>query len=276
MSLLRHLRAPACSRTTSGSTPTPACASSPASMSAAATWSLPATRPRHRSSNACRRQAEAKYLQRHREKEYAGRCRHPILIRNVRVFDANSKALGEPADVYVNEGRIAAIYPAGSPAKAPATVIDGAGRALLPGLFDMHTHEDAWNAALQIAGGVTTSRDMGNDNAYLARLMADIAGGARSARTSSRPATSRARAPSPRAAASSSKASRRPRTRSTGTRSAATARSSSTTRSSRSGPGRSPPTRTHGACASVATCRRSRAPSAWCARAMTNCSTSTS
>ncbi len=27
-----------------------------------------------------------------------------------------------------------------------ATVIDGAGRALLPGLFDMHTHEDAWNA----------------------------------------------------------------------------------------------------------------------------------
>jgi hypothetical protein len=101
----------------------------------------------------------------------------PILIRNVRVFDAKSKALGDPADVYVNDGRIAAIYPAGSPAKDPGTVIDGAGRSLLPGLFDMHTHEDAWNCALQVAGGVTTSRDMGNDNEFLARLRADIAAG---------------------------------------------------------------------------------------------------
>ncbi len=101
----------------------------------------------------------------------------PILIRDVRVFDAGSKALGEPSDVYVNDGRIAAIYPAGSPARDPATVIDGAGRALLPGLFDMHTHEDPWNAALQIAGGVTTSRDMGNDNAGLAELRADIEAG---------------------------------------------------------------------------------------------------
>jgi hypothetical protein len=101
----------------------------------------------------------------------------PILIRNVRVFDTKSASLGEPADVYVNNGRIAAISAAGSPARDPATVIDGAGRALLPGLFDMHTHEDAWNAALQIAGGVTTSRDMGNDNVQLARLIADIAAG---------------------------------------------------------------------------------------------------
>jgi len=41
----------------------------------------------------------------------------------------------------------------------------------------MHSHEDAWNAALQIAGGVTTSRDMGNYNDDLARLRADIAAG---------------------------------------------------------------------------------------------------
>jgi len=101
----------------------------------------------------------------------------PILIRNVRVFDANTKRLGEPADVYVNDGRIAGIFPAGSPARDPATVIEGAGRALLPGLFDMHTHEDAWNSALQIAGGVTTSRDMGNFNDHLAKLRADIAAG---------------------------------------------------------------------------------------------------
>jgi imidazolonepropionase-like amidohydrolase len=101
----------------------------------------------------------------------------PILIRNVRVYDTARMALGDPADVYVNEGRIAAIYPAHSPARDVATVIDGAGRALLPGLFDMHTHEDAWNTILQVAGGVTSSRDMANDNASLARLRADIAAG---------------------------------------------------------------------------------------------------
>jgi hypothetical protein len=121
-------------------------------------------------------QAETKYLEALAAK-HTQALPQPILIRNVRVFDSKSRALGEPADVYVNDGRIAAIYPANSPAKDPATVIDGAGRALLPGLFDMHTHEDAWNSVLQIAGGVTSSRDMGNDNGYLAGLRADIAAG---------------------------------------------------------------------------------------------------
>jgi hypothetical protein len=109
--------------------------------------------------------------------KHAQALAQPILLRNVRVYDTAKMALGEPADVYVNEGRVAAIYPANSPARDPATVIDGAGRALLPGLFDMHAHEDAWNAILQIAGGVTTSRDMGNDNGYLAKLRAEIAAG---------------------------------------------------------------------------------------------------
>ncbi len=121
-------------------------------------------------------EAEAKFL-RDIAKNHTQSLAQPILIRNVRVYDTANMRLGEPADVYVNNGRIAAIYPANSPAKDPATVIDGAGRALLPGLFDMHTHEDAWNSILQIAGGVTSSRDMGNDNAYLAKLKADIASG---------------------------------------------------------------------------------------------------
>jgi hypothetical protein len=121
-------------------------------------------------------EAEASYLA-GVAKKHTQALPQPILVRNVRVFDAAKKSLGEPSDVYVNDGRIAAIYPAGSPSKDPATVIEGAGRALLPGLFDMHTHENPWNSILQIAGGVTTSRDMGNDNEYLAKLRADIAGG---------------------------------------------------------------------------------------------------
>ena len=122
------------------------------------------------------RAAEAKYLADIAKKNTQA-LPQPILVKNVRVYETKSMSLGEPSDVYINEGRIAAIFPADSPAKDPATVIDGAGRALLPGLFDMHAHEDAWNTILQIAGGVTTSRDMGNDNAYLGKLRTDIAQG---------------------------------------------------------------------------------------------------
>ncbi|HEX9707381.1 MAG TPA: amidohydrolase family protein [Steroidobacteraceae bacterium] len=122
------------------------------------------------------KEAEAAYLREIANKQ-AQPLPGPLLIRNVRVFDTESTSLGDPADVYVHDGRIAAIYPAGSPEQKAATVIDGAGRALLPGLFDMHSHESAWNSILQIAGGVTTSRDMGNDNTYLAGLIADIGRG---------------------------------------------------------------------------------------------------
>ncbi|MGH8251771.1 MAG: amidohydrolase family protein [Steroidobacteraceae bacterium] len=121
-------------------------------------------------------QAENDYLRAIAGK-HSQRLPGPILIKGVRVYDSKSAALGAPADVYVHDGRIAAIYPAGSAPRNAATVIDGAGRALLPGLFDMHAHEDAWNSVLQIAGGVTTSRDMGNDNAYLAGLMDGISRG---------------------------------------------------------------------------------------------------
>jgi hypothetical protein len=35
---------------------------------------------------------------------------------------------------------------------------------MLPGLFDMHVHIDRWSGALHLAAGVTTARDLGNDN----------------------------------------------------------------------------------------------------------------
>ena len=120
--------------------------------------------------------ADADYLRAIARKQ-AHRLPEPILIRDVRPFDAKTRKLGTASDVYVYGGRIAAIYPAGAPAAQPASIIEGGGRALLPGLFDMHAHEDAWNAGLQIAGGVTSSRDMGNDNDYLESLRRDIANG---------------------------------------------------------------------------------------------------
>jgi hypothetical protein len=95
----------------------------------------------------------------------------PILIRNARVFDAEKATLGAPSDVYVSNGRVASVWPAGSTAQEAPTVFDAGGRTLLPGLFDMHDHAGAWYAPLHLAGGVTTVRDKGNDNPVLLDLM---------------------------------------------------------------------------------------------------------
>ncbi len=96
------------------------------------------------------------------------------LIRGVRWFDAPAAALRGPADVYLHAGRIAALTEPGAWQAAPQQVIDGAGLTLLPGLIDMHVHLSSDDALLHLAAGVTTVRDMGNDNAELERLHARI------------------------------------------------------------------------------------------------------
>ena len=42
-------------------------------------------------------------------------------------------------------------------------IVDGTGKTIVPGLFDMHAHAQAGDGILNIASGVTTVRDMGND-----------------------------------------------------------------------------------------------------------------
>jgi hypothetical protein len=94
------------------------------------------------------------------------------LIRNVRPFDSVKGTLGGPSDVYVLRGRIAAVLPTGSPHGGVEREIDGKGRVMLPGLFDMHAHEfGRWGGGLHIAAGVTTVRDMANDNKTLQGLI---------------------------------------------------------------------------------------------------------
>jgi Amidohydrolase family len=121
-------------------------------------------------------QAEAEWLNR-LQRELSHPLPEPILLRNVRVFDAENAKLLNASDVYVADGKIAAIYETGSTPRQARTVIDGAGQVLMPALFDMHTHESSWTLVLQIAGGVTTSRDMGNDNATLLANRAKVDSG---------------------------------------------------------------------------------------------------
>ncbi len=99
------------------------------------------------------------------------------VIRNVRWFDSENAKFNGPADVHVFRGRIASIFPANSPLSAEAKVVDGTGKTLLPGLFDMHGHTSAWDSVLHIAGGVTTLRDMGNDNDFLNDLKSKVDAG---------------------------------------------------------------------------------------------------
>ncbi len=99
-------------------------------------------------------------------------------IKNTRVFDSKSGKLGAPSDVYVLRGRVTAILPAGSPDAGSDHQLDAAGRVMLPGLFDMHSHVfGRWGGGLDLAAGVTTVRDMGNDNPTLQALIDEIATG---------------------------------------------------------------------------------------------------
>ena len=113
--------------------------------------------------------AEKEWLER-MAADLTHRMPDPVVIRNARVFDAENARLGPPSDVYVFNGRIAAVWPADSVAPDGVTRIDAGGKTLLPGLFDMHDHASAWSVPLHIAGGVTTSRDKGNDNPTLYNL----------------------------------------------------------------------------------------------------------
>src|SRR5450631_2853083 len=112
------------------------------------------------------------------QREIAKRDRHelaqPVLIKNARVFDSEHAVLGPAQDVYVNRGRIGAVYPANWPSQTPGTVIDAKGRTLLPGFIDMHAHVSPGDYLLNLASGVTTVRDMGNDNATLAEAIGRI------------------------------------------------------------------------------------------------------
>ena len=100
------------------------------------------------------------------------------VILNARVFDSEAGTLGEAlSDVYVLRGRIAAVLPAGSDRRGTARSFDAGGRVLLPGLFDMHGHVGRWEGGLNLAAGVTTVRDMGNDNATVQRIIDETARG---------------------------------------------------------------------------------------------------
>ncbi len=101
----------------------------------------------------------------------------PVRIRNVRLFDPEITGLTSLKDVVVYGNRIASVQPANSPVNDSDVVIDGEGGTLVPGMYEMHGHLGQDNALLNIAAGVTSVRDMGNENAVLESLVGRINSG---------------------------------------------------------------------------------------------------
>lgn len=101
-----------------------------------------------------------------------------LVIRNVTLFDSPAGKLLPNQRVTVRGERIASVEPDdGRPAPANAQALDGRGKMLLPGLWDMHAHLFATYAFLDIAAGVTTVRDLGNSIEDLGKLRRQIQDG---------------------------------------------------------------------------------------------------
>jgi hypothetical protein len=100
----------------------------------------------------------------------------PVRIRNVRLYDPHTEKLSDLVAVVVFRNRIASVSPEPEGFEVPAgeVVIDGEGGTLLAGLHDMHSHSSSESGLFYLAAGVTSVRDLGNDNAQLLDLVQRI------------------------------------------------------------------------------------------------------
>ena len=110
-------------------------------------------------------EAAASEESRSRARELARRPRGPLVFRGVDLFDADAAAIRPGTTVVVSGGRITAVGPDGSVALPEgAEIVDGKGKTLLPGLWDMHVHVGSdVDGILYLASGITSVRDLGND-----------------------------------------------------------------------------------------------------------------
>jgi hypothetical protein len=94
-------------------------------------------------------------------RELAGRIEAPLVIENVAVVDVEHGRLLESYHVLVEDGYIAMVSERPI-RRSDALRIDGTGQSLMPGLWDMHGHFSLEDGLLNIAGGITSVRDIGN------------------------------------------------------------------------------------------------------------------
>jgi len=107
----------------------------------------------------------------------------PLVIRHVTVISMTGPAALPDHAVVVRDGRIGALGPdAEVDVPRRAVVIDGTGKYLIPGLFEMHTHTSKTRASalgLYPVYGITTVRDQGSEHAEVLRWRREIRAGTR-------------------------------------------------------------------------------------------------
>jgi imidazolonepropionase-like amidohydrolase len=110
-----------------------------------------------------------------------------LAITHVSIIDATGALTQPDMTVVVHEDRIAELGRSAVVAVPPdAKTVDGSGKYLIPGLWDMHVHtvfgdwlprDEKVMLPLFVANGVTGVRDMGGDLDVLRQWRAEIAGG---------------------------------------------------------------------------------------------------
>ena len=101
-----------------------------------------------------------------------------LAIAHVSVVDVVRGAIDSDRTVVISGARILRLGPAGR-VRVPAEtrVIDGRGKYLIPGLWDMHVHLDSGALAQLVSHGVTGVRDMGGEARKLVALRRGIEAG---------------------------------------------------------------------------------------------------
>jgi len=85
----------------------------------------------------------------------------PLIFENVDVVDVEQGVLLPRHHVLVVDGKITAISDQAI-VQSDAIRIDGTGKSLMPGMWDMHGHFSLGDGLMNIAGGITNVRDIGN------------------------------------------------------------------------------------------------------------------
>jgi Tol biopolymer transport system component/imidazolonepropionase-like amidohydrolase len=92
-----------------------------------------------------------------------------VLLKGARIITMEGEQVIENGDILIENDRIKAVGPSGSlPDPAGVKVIDVAGKTIVPGFVDTHSHmwpmwglhkNQVWKYAMNLAYGVTTTRD---------------------------------------------------------------------------------------------------------------------
>ena len=95
----------------------------------------------------------------------------PLVVKGARLFNPEDGKVRAGMTVVVSGNRIREVGRDGEiPVPPGAEIVDARGKMLMPGLWDMHQHLTSSDGIVDLASGVTTSRDLGNDSDTLLGL----------------------------------------------------------------------------------------------------------